>query len=738
MDLLEGARFSVASHGVAAAYTGWLLRQLGADVHHATALDLGGIGLFLGEGAAFASEPGFAGPGPLITDAPVNADTRALIEREAARRSVTWITPYGLDGEWAERPATDLCYQAIGGWMSAVGDPGKEPLGPPGAQARFTAGIFAAIDALGRAPAPGLTVVSIAESVVATTIYDSVTFQQYGVVRQRVGNRFGRAQTTLVTLPCAEGYVGIHAALHPQWLRLCALIGHPELPHDPRFAALLDRIENIEALDSYLAPWAASRTNWEAYHELQRARVPAAAMPTIAEVLASPQLAARGSWRELIAPAGETVRVPGPPARVTATGSETPAATPRERGPWADGAVRVVDLSMGWAGPFVTNILAAYGADVIKVESHRHFDWWRGSRPAAEGQGDVMYEKSPVFNAANRGKRGITLDLTTPAGQGLARQLIATADLVVENFGAGVMEKLGLSYGEVSRDNPRLVMLRQPGFGSTGPEATYQSFGNTIEGMSGLSSLIGYEGGPPSMMSNAFGDPISGITGTVIALAGLAARAADGRGRCIEASQLEGFLPLVSEAILAFQATGEVAPRVANRRAGSEPSGLYPCAGDDQWVAIEVTSDGEWQRAAALIGEPWAREAGLATAAGRAATRGELHQRLCAWAATRDRDATAAALLATGVAAAPLHNEAELLANEPFASSGFWAGGERAYTGFHLYPTLPISRDGVRPTTGRPAPTLGEHNNDILAALGLDRNAIAALRDDGVIGEIPG
>lgn len=160
---------------------------------------------------------------------------------------------------------------------------------------------------------------------------------------------------------------------------------------------------------------------------------------------------------------------------------------------------------------------------------------------------------------------------------------------MIENFGAGVLEKPGLGYERLSAATPGLVMVRQPGFGSTDPEGHYLTFGNTIEGMSGLSSLMGYEGGPLMMMSNAFGDPISGLTGTAAALA---ARGRDGRGRLLECAQLEGFLPLVSEGLIEYQRTGVVPSRRGNEREGNALSGVFPCAGEDEWVAIDCEDEG--------------------------------------------------------------------------------------------------------------------------------------------------
>jgi len=393
---------------------------------------------------------------------------------------------------------------------------------------------------------------------------------------------------------------------------------------------------------------------------------------------------------------------------------------------------------MGWAGPLVSHVLAAFGADVIKVEGPNRFDWWRGSRPPGDDLSLALHERSHVFNPVNRGKRGITLNLATARGAELARQLIGTADVVVENFRTGVIENLGLGFESLSAMNPGLIMLRQPGFGSSGPEGSYLAFGNTIEGMSGLTSLVGYQDGPPAMMSNAFGDPVSGLIGTAAVLAALAARERDGRGRLLECAQLEGFLPLVSEALIDFQTTGQVPARRGNARTGHGPSGAFPCRGDDCWVAIEVADDAQWAELARRIDEPWALDKGFAQSAEREAGRQDLEAKLEAWTVARSREEVVSACVAAGVPVGPVNNEAELLSFEPLATSGFWVGEERPIVGFHLYPSLPIRFSGGRSQQHAcPAPLLGQHTTDVLVALGVAAAEIPELIAGGVIGKPP-
>ncbi|GBD23832.1 Succinyl-CoA:(R)-benzylsuccinate CoA-transferase subunit BbsF [bacterium HR29] len=729
MELLRSAPIGVVSFGPGASLAAWMLAGLGADVRHRTFAnnaDLDCAAFIDGAEPASGSDPfGDLEAPVIVTDAPFTSANRAALERISRAARVVWITPWGCDGPWAERPASDLVLHAAGGWMSATGDPDREPLGPPGPQASYLAGLFAAVEAaaafaLPGGARPGITDVSAAEAVLATTIYDAVAFQYFGRVRPRTGARYAPTQPTIVTLPCRDGFVGIHATLHRQWVLLAEAMGHPELVRDPRFLTHGDRAEHLAELDAYLLPWLQAHGRWELFERLQALGIPAAPTPDAAEVLSLPHLEVRRAWRDLRLPDGRSVRVPVLPIRETFVSPAVAAAHDGREGPWRQGALRVVDLSMGWAGPLAGHILACFGADVIKVESHRRYDWWRGGTPGADPELQ-LHERSHVFNGVNRGKRGIALDLATPVGREALLRLLRGADVLVENFRPGTLERLGLSPERLLAENPGLVVLRHSGFGSTGPWARYFAFGNTIESLSGLAAATGYPGGPPRMMSNAYGDPVGGLTATVGLLAALAARQRDGRGRCIEVAQLEAMLPLVTPVLLEYQLSGRVPPRRGNARPGSVLAGVFPCRGEDRWLAVEARNHFEAARLASVLGT-----AETPTPA-----------EVAAWCKVRDRHEAAATLAAAGVPAAPVYDEADTLAEEPFASRGFWSGEERAVVGFHLYPLLPLRRDGKRFHPGRPAPLLGEHTAEVLRSLGYDERAVESFFQEGVSGSVP-
>ena len=264
--------------------------------------------------------------------------------------------------------------------------------------------------------------------------------------------------------------------------------------------------------------------------------------------------------------------------------------------------VRVVDLSMGWAGPLAARHLADMGADVIKVEGCVRFDWWRGWE-ATQGWIDSHgAEKNPAFNMVNRNKREVTLDLSTPVGSDLLKRLVAISDVVVENYSAGVLPKLGLDYPVLSGINPALVMISMPAFGMDGPWSSYRAYGSTVEQASGLPHLAGESDYPPTMVHVALGDSVGGLNGAAALLTALYAKQRTGEGQHLDLSQSECLFPLGAQGILAQSVTGRSPPRLGNRSPRYAPYGVYRCVGEDEWITIAVQSEDEWAAFSAFSG----------------------------------------------------------------------------------------------------------------------------------------
>jgi crotonobetainyl-CoA:carnitine CoA-transferase CaiB-like acyl-CoA transferase len=400
---------------------------------------------------------------------------------------------------------------------------------------------------------------------------------------------------------------------------------------------------------------------------------------------------------------------------------------------------RALDLSMGWAGPLLGALLAEMNFDVVKIEDTRNFDWWRGPLNIAAPELRPI-ERSPTFNTVNRGKRGITLDLTNPRGVEIVKRLAAHADVAIENFAPGVMARLGLSWEALAAVNPRLVMVSMPSFGAGGPESDARGYGNTVEAMAGVTSLNRYHDHPqPYTMSNALGDPVGGLNGTLAVLAALHERERTGRGQLVEIAQVEAAIPFLADRIIEYQFTGRVPEPRGNRHSDYAPHGIYRCEGDDAWLALAAETEEQWRGlidALALGG--LADDARFADRASRKTNEDALDLELSRALATLTVDDVARRLNSAGVFAQPVSSAPEVLADSHLQARSFFVPVDREVSGTHLYPG-PVPRLSRTPLSAdRPAPLLGQHNVEVLRELlGMTDDEIRALESAAIIGSVP-
>jgi crotonobetainyl-CoA:carnitine CoA-transferase CaiB-like acyl-CoA transferase len=396
--------------------------------------------------------------------------------------------------------------------------------------------------------------------------------------------------------------------------------------------------------------------------------------------------------------------------------------------------IRVIDLSMGWAGPLAGRHLADNGAEVIKVESCRHFDWWRGWEATQAFIDDNGAEKSAAFNMVNRNKLGITLDLMQPAGKELLKRLVAIADVVIENYSGGVLPKLGLDYAALAAVKPDLIMMSMPAFGASGGWRDYRAYGSTVEHASGLPHLNGAPEWPPTMQHVAFGDPVAGLNAAAAVLIALRYRRRTGEGQYLDLSQAECLFPLAVHGILEQSATGRAPPRLGNRSRNAVPRGVYPCRGDDEWVTIDVQQEAQWQALQRLLPglEPFC------ALAERLRHVDDIDRVIADWTAGQTPEAVVRRLQAAGVPAAPLAAASRLTRDPHLEARQFWTLREREHVGPLPHPATPYRAGEAPYPIDRTAPTLGEHNRRVLGELlGLSDAAIDELSAAGIIGNRP-
>jgi crotonobetainyl-CoA:carnitine CoA-transferase CaiB-like acyl-CoA transferase len=388
--------------------------------------------------------------------------------------------------------------------------------------------------------------------------------------------------------------------------------------------------------------------------------------------------------------------------------------------------IRVVEAATLFAAPMATMLLADFGADVVKLEHPRHPDPARGHGPAKDGAG-------LWFKALSRNKRHATLDLSHPDGQALFLRLAADADVVVENFRPGTLERWNLGWNELSTANPRLVLARVSGFGQDGPYAHRAGFGTLAEAMSGFAALNGEPDGPPLLPPLALADGVAALATAFAVLAALRARETTGRGQVVDVSLLEPLMTLLGPGVSAYDALGELQPRTGNRSSHNAPRNVYRTA-DDRWVAVSSSATSIAERVMRLVGrpdlvdEPW-----FTTGSGRVAHVDEIDAAVTAWVGERTRDEVLAAFEAAQAAAAPVYDAGDILADPHFRARGTIASIDDPDVGTLRLPSV-LAR--LSETPGEIRWSGREHGADsaeVLGGLGVDAEELERLRAEGVV-----
>jgi crotonobetainyl-CoA:carnitine CoA-transferase CaiB-like acyl-CoA transferase len=411
--------------------------------------------------------------------------------------------------------------------------------------------------------------------------------------------------------------------------------------------------------------------------------------------------------------------------------------------------VRVLDLSQVFSGPYATRILGDLGADVVKLESIGRPDPERGevapTRPAPgrypdNEPGDEPYNRAARFVEYNRNKRGITLDLRSSDGLRLCRRLVALADVVIENFSVGVMDRLGLGYDALRSLRRDTILVSLPAFGDTGPEQRYVAFGPQQECLTGLVGISGYSEDRPVSTSVYYPDPMVAVFAVSAIITALLHRHATGAGQHIKFAQRETVLFTVPEPVLERCITGRVMGPLANGHPRYAPHGCYPCAGEDSWVVIAVTSEEEWRALCGVLARPeLLDDPRFTNAAGRREHRADLDAAIETWTRSVEHHDAMARLQAAGVPAGAVLNTAELVSDPHYAARGFLPTVEYgAGVGRHSTMGFPWRFSRTPASIRMPTPLLGEHTREVLGELlGVTAEEYEALERAGVTGTNP-
>jgi crotonobetainyl-CoA:carnitine CoA-transferase CaiB-like acyl-CoA transferase len=372
----------------------------------------------------------------------------------------------------------------------------------------------------------------------------------------------------------------------------------------------------------------------------------------------------------------------------------------------------------------------------VKVESTQRPDPMRYS-VRVDPSVDQWYEQGAIFQSANLNKRSVTLDLSEARGRDLALRLAARSDVVVENFTPRVMEHFDLSYDDLRAVNPRIIMVRMPGFGLEGPWRERPGFAATMEQVSGLAWITGYTDGLPSIPGIC--DPLAGMHAAFAVLTALEHRARTGEGQLIELAMIDLAANLVVEQVLEHSVYGSLMDRQGNHQPGSGHQGVYACLEPDQWVALRVASDEAWRGLRGACGSPvWSLDARLDTAAGRSECADLLDAELASWVAGLSQKEALSRLRAAGVDAEGVVHAYDVDLDDQMNARGYWEEVTHPIVGPKRFPAWPMRfASRTSPWFRRPAPLLGQHNSEVLGNLGLTEVEVAVLAAEGIIGTRP-
>jgi len=717
---LAGLRVLQLATEIAGPYCGKLLADAGADVGKAEppggdtlrAWRSGALFQYLNaskrEVHSRDVEAWLASSDIVVVDGPPPATTRP-------GQVVVSISPFGLTGPWADRPATEFTLQAWCGSIASRGVPERPPLYAAGRLGEWVGGTWAAASALAALRGVARRGDDASEHV-DLSLFECMTLSlnTYSPLAAAfLGRPWAPTPSRSVEIPSveptADGFVGFCTITPKQWADFLTLIGRPDWVGDPELGHWIGRWRRRDEVWSAIRAWTTARTTAEVIAAAEAVRIPVTPVGDADSLLREPHFLARGAFTTN--PAGFTE--PASPIRIHPPSAAGVERTPEAAADLPLAGIRVLDFTGFWAGPAATHTLACLGADVVKVEGQRRPDGMRVG--AVKGRSVESYwEWSPIFHGVNTNKRCVTLELDQPDGVAMAKRLARTADVVVENFTPRVMDAFGLGWDALSAENPALVMVRMPAFGLDGPWRDRPGFAQTVEQTSGLATVSGYTDGPP-VNPRGVCDPLGGIHAVTALLMALRQRDADGCGRLVEVSLVEAAMAAGAEPIVERSAGGDPVVRSGNRGWGPSFQGVYPSAGDEQWVAMAAPTDEQWKALSAVTGV----EADRADHA----ERDRIDAELMAWCATRTVDEVVTWLLDAGVPAAEVVLPERAWDNPQLQARGFLEPVTHAIVGTHALPSMPV-RFASRGELGwlhSPAPMLGQHNHEVLVdELGLE------------------
>ncbi len=696
---------------------------------------------------------------------PFSIDLAAL--RDTNDQLVTvHITPWGETGPKASWRATDLTLFASSGQLAVTGDSDRPPVRISIPQAWLHASAQAAVAALvaleHRARIGcGQHIDLSAQQAVCETALSAVLYAPAGIAevqREAGGVRFGDLMLRTI-YACKDGYVIVTVAFGPmigpmvrrylEWMHEEGFCDTETLNKDwVNFALKLqageETIDVIEGVMEDIARFCLTKTKAEMIERGLRDSLLVCPVNSLADVLDSPQLAARDFWDDL-----DSVRMPGrfvlasrsPLAplerapdvgehseQVRAAGATAQRSVPVQlpEGARLDkplAGLKVADLAWVAAAPLATKILAHWGATVVRVETQNRPCLLRGALGHRDDVADQ--ENAIAWHSSNANKMTISLDLSKPEAREVVRDLVAWADVAIESFTPGTLAAWGLSYDDLREVNPELVMLSSCVMGQTGPQRQFAGFGNMAASIAGFFDITGWADRGPAGPYLAYTDYCSPRFTVCALLAALDHRRRTGQGQHLDFSQMEAAVHMLAPAIAEMQATGNRRTRRGNEDDDMVPHGVYPAAGDDEWIAIAIEGDEQWQSLAIEMRRDDLADLGHSS---RRERQTELDEIVAAFTARQNGPGLMHRLQAHGIAAHYVQNSGACIDDPQLAHRGHFQWAPHQYARRTIVDAMPYTMSAASSGFDWAGPTYGEHAMEVLGdILGYDADRIAEL-----------
>ncbi|MDH3679780.1 MAG: CoA transferase [Acidimicrobiia bacterium] len=684
------------------------------------------------------------------------------------------ITPFGVDGPRADQPASELTLAALGGPMSLQGVRERAPVKVSIPQVWRHTGAEAAVAALvalRRMEATGepqWADVSAQEAMTWTMLNAMEADEIQGFDFERAGLTVQLAVSLELGHLAKDGYtcqvpIGITCGPIMPWL-LEEGIAEPHWA-DQDWATYDHRALSGEALDPSYADLAAAIDELCSRHTRHELLVKGldygaafAPINNVADLLAFDHLERRSFWTPEPAPGDPPVTVRRPGAPITIDGrrptraSVVPALdeagpelrvepTRTRRSPTGRdisgdlplSGVNVADFSWIGVGPITARCLADHGATVVRIETEKRLDTLRAQAPFKDGEFGL--NRSNFFGSFNTSKQSLALDLTNPAGLDIARRMADWADVVIDSFRPGTMERLGLGPDDVHATNPTAITVTTSLLGGGGPLSPLAGYGFHAGAIAGFTDLVGWPDLRPDGPWMAYTDAIGPRFLATTILAALDRRDRTGEGCHIEGAQLEIGLQFLAPELLDHQIAGRLPTRIGNRDLHLAPQGAYRCAGDDEWCGITIEDDAAWSRFVAALGTPsWTSNRAYETVAGRLAAHDAIDAAIEAWTSGRTAEEVEQQLRAAGIAAGKVQRSRDLRDDPQYVHRGFYKRLEHSEVGVIPYAGHQYRIRGYDNGPRFAAPMLGEHTYEVLTELlGMSPDDVAEAAASGAL-----